>query len=129
VTSINLAQIHESLSQQGPKNAADLQSLTLYDLEAKSLECERIRLENDRVRANNEKIRDENTLRKSYGRCIYWFVVAWVASIVGIVICTGWKLGGFQLSDTALIAIISGNTITIIGMLVTIVKYLFPERN
>jgi hypothetical protein len=128
VTAIDLAQIHESVGKQSGDTPGHPKSNQLYDNEVEELDCERARLGNDTLRANNEKIRAENTLRKNYARYIYWFVVAWVASIIGIVICHGFKLGGFQLSDTTLIAVISGNTLTIVGMLVTIVKYLFPER-
>ncbi len=77
--------------------------------------------------------------RKSYGKRIFWLVVAWLVVVLGIVILAGYadrpiysfqsrEIYGPKISDGVLIALITGMSVNVIGLLAIVVNYLFPKR-
>lgn len=64
--------------------------------------------------------------RKEYANKIFWLVCGWLVSLVFIVILVGF--GRMQLSDTVLVALISGASLNIIGLMVIVAQYLFPKN-
>jgi len=66
-------------------------------------------------------------LRGKYAKKIYCLVVAWLAIVLAIFVACGF--GWIALADSVLIALISGSTVQVIGLLVLVVRYLFPSTN
>lgn len=64
--------------------------------------------------------------RKQYANKIFWLVCAWLVVLVIIVGQAG--CGRLILSDSVLIALISGASINIIGLMVIVANYLFPKN-
>lgn len=64
--------------------------------------------------------------RKNYAGKIFWLVCGWLLVLAAIVGCTG--LGVMSLSDTVLVALISGASVNIIGLMVIVANYLFPKN-
>ena len=65
--------------------------------------------------------------RKRYGERIFWLVVAWIAVVLVIVVVSGYS-NGPKLSDGVLIALITGLSVNVIGLLAIVINYLFPKR-
>jgi len=74
-----------------------------------------------------QAIKDTHGLRLSYTGRIFWLVVAWLASVVTCVIFSGFKLRGFDLSDSVLIAFITSTTVTVVGLFVMVAKWMYPS--
>ena len=78
--------------------------------------------------------------RKIYARKIFRLIACWVAGVFIILMCQGFlgrsqqttdKNGsklGFNLSDSVLIAVVSGTTASVIGIFLVVANYLFPKR-
>lgn len=83
--------------------------------------------------------------RKKYGPLIFKLVITWLflvlgtvwASAIAITIPTKWggwcgkwipTISAFDLSDGVLIALVTGATVNVIGLLYAVVKYTFPIR-
>ena len=69
-----------------------------------------------------ERCKDEHKLRKRFLSRVFWFVVAFVAATLAIVVWSG-------LSDKVLITLLTTTTANIIGILLIAFKWLFPTRN
>ena len=65
--------------------------------------------------------------RKTYAERIFWLVVFWIIVVLYIVVCSGYWYGP-KLSDGVLIALITGLSVNVIGLLVIVINYLFPKR-
>jgi len=94
------------------------------------------------VEGLNQDIRE----RKKYARKIFRLIVFWVAGVFLILMCQGFlshsdstfavdtpwlKLTSkltFSLSDSVLIAVVSGTTASVIGIFIVVANYLFPKR-
>ena len=63
--------------------------------------------------------------KKEFSKFIKGLVIAWVAFIVFMVVFSGVKL--IQLSDSVLVALIAGTSVNIIGLIMIIVRHLFPS--
>ena len=79
-----------------------------------------------------EGTRQDNAERKKYASRIYWAVISWVI-LTGLAVMlrglTGshiwnWTIS-FQLSDNVLIAMVGGTAASLIGLLLTVARYLF----
>lgn len=68
--------------------------------------------------------------RKSFAGKIYRLTLAWLAVIVVILFCQGIGdvHGWFRLSDSVLIALVSGASVNIIGLMAIVIRYLFPAQ-
>lgn len=67
----------------------------------------------------------DRVLRGGYADKIYWLVCCWLAGMFVILLCCG--LRWLELSDSVLIAIMTGTTIDILGLMVIVANYLFPK--
>lgn len=85
-------------------------------------EIERERKEAEEGIADSQQNRAQ---RKEYAGKIFWLVCAWLAVLTVLVGATGatW----LALSDTVLVALISGASVNIIGLMVIVASYLFPK--
>jgi hypothetical protein len=68
-------------------------------------------------------------LRKEFAGKIYWLVIAWVASILVLLVLEGFKIDGFSLSNSVLLALIGSSTLNIVGLLYVVTHYLFPKNS
>lgn len=75
--------------------------------------------------------------RKNYSRWIFGLVVVWLVALLVIVVASGYAntkmpVGdcvGPKISDGVLIALITGTSANIIGLLTIVIMYLFPKRD
>ena len=68
--------------------------------------------------------------RKKYVSRIYRLVVSWLAAVIGVVLLEGqgeapW-LVPFSLDTAVLVALVTSATATVVGILLVVVRYLFP---
>lgn len=84
---------------------------------------ERERKEAEETIADSQQNREQ---RKEYAGKIFWLVCAWLAALVLIVWNTGTRF--LFLSDAIVIALISGASVNIIGLMVIVANYLFPKN-
>jgi hypothetical protein len=67
-------------------------------------------------------------LRETFCNRIFWLVVWWLCAVFFLIILDGslapWHL--FSIPSAVLIALISGTTINLIGVLIVVMRYLFP---
>ena len=91
-------------------------------------EAEEDDLDTQRQVSELEDATQDREERKKYARLAYWLAVGWLIAIVVVVILQGLEAWGFNLSDGVLITFIGTNTASVIGVLVVVVRYLFPRR-
>lgn len=94
------------------------------------LENERLELENGKLRFENQRVRTD----VSRGRIDLWLRAAMA---VGLFAFVGWYItavvelagrpnGETRLTDAALIALFGSTAVNVIGLLLTVARYLFP---
>jgi hypothetical protein len=68
--------------------------------------------------------------RKEYASKTFRLVCWWLGGLFLLLFLNGFKFSWlmFQLSDTILLAIISGTTVNILGIYIVVINYLFPKR-
>jgi hypothetical protein len=76
--------------------------------------------------------------RKTYAARVYWLVLGWLIATLLIVLFSGYpgerislfglNMLGPKISDPVLIALISGTSVNVIGLLAIVIAYLFPKR-
>lgn len=79
--------------------------------------------------------RYELEARKRFGTWIFVLVAMWIAAVMVIVILAGYsetkifgEVPGPKVPDGVLIALISGMSVNVIGLLAIVINYLFPKR-
>jgi hypothetical protein len=66
--------------------------------------------------------------RKKYSGRIFWLLAFWLGGIFILLLLQGGSpYHWFSLSDSVLIAAISGTTINVIGIFIVVTRYLFPS--
>lgn len=68
-------------------------------------------------------------LRREFAKYIRYIVFGWILFIGLILVWAGNKIGDFYLSDSVLIALISGTSVNIIGLMWVVAKNLFPNSD
>jgi hypothetical protein len=95
------------------------------------------RLAHDRWREDHDREKHDADLkghkndienRGKYTKRLYWTMVGWMSAAYLVLLLTGWTVGGFTLSDSVLIALITGTTANVIGLFVIVARYLFTKR-
>ncbi len=74
-----------------------------------------------------EDYRGHIETRSKFANRIFWFVSSWMASVFGILVADGTSVGGFDLADGVLIALISGTTLNVLGLFAIVANYFFPK--
>ena len=113
----------EESSQKEPETSIEYSS---QKAEENDLDTQRMVSEIEDAIQNREE-------RKRYARLAYRLAVGWLAAIVIMVVLQGFGFEqslnwSFNLSDGVLITFIGTNTASVIGVLVVVVRYLFPRR-
>jgi uncharacterized ion transporter superfamily protein YfcC len=92
----------------------DLQ--TEYERRLYELEFQKTRL---------EELKQTVRQRRSYARLVFFVTLVWMV-FVGVVVWQCARMDSrFHLSDAVLVALISGSTVNIIGLLVIVLKFIF----
>lgn len=65
--------------------------------------------------------------RKNYARNIFLLLLVWLTMVFGVVIGSGYEKCPIHLSDAVLIALISGVSISVVGLFAIVANYLFPR--
>lgn len=107
---------------QLPSSTQDLDpdpSLSLEDLKQKH--------DIELLKQELEELKDTHTLRLKFAKSIFWVVVLWLLFVSIILVMEGFWLWDFSLSDAILITILTTTSINIIGLLVIVAKWLFPN--
>lgn len=91
-----------------------------------------VHLDEEAYKAKSNELENRNTeqnieLRRKFSWAIYYFVVSFVCVILVILVCCG--LGWLILSDSILLALVTTMTTTIVGLLVFVLKYFFPNAH
>ena len=66
--------------------------------------------------------------RKGYATKIFFLVCVWLATVLLIVAASGCEFIRLTVSDTVLVALISGVSVNIIALFAIVANYLFPKR-
>ncbi|HEY3197863.1 MAG TPA: hypothetical protein VGJ57_07600 [Nitrospirales bacterium] len=84
-------------------------------------------LENQAKQAQLESYIQDVKARGEYARKIFWLIVGWISGMFILLLLQGFGSFGFKLSDTVLIAAISGTTLNILGIFVIVANYIFRK--
>jgi hypothetical protein len=93
-----------------------------------------------------EGLANEIKIRKLFSKCLFGLVASWIAAVMTVLFMQGCcskntvtcivdektaeiQSVSFFLSDSVLIALISGTSVSVIGLLVTVVNYIFPKES
>ncbi len=90
-------------------------------------ELERFKNENSRLRLKNQRYGWNTVLRIVFSIVYTWLLIVWLNKVIHIL--THNYLCGYKLSDNVLIALLVTSTANVIGMVVIVLKNLFPEKN
>jgi len=97
------------------------------------LENERLELENEKLRFENQRIRNDVWrgridlgLRATMAVGLFTFVCWYLTAVVGL---AGRPTGETRLTDAALVALFGSTTVNVIGLLLTVARYLFPASS
>ena len=100
----------------------------LAALERNRLEQDRQNLELRKLEAELADQKQETDLRREYAGKVFKLVSSWLGGVGLLVVAQGATQIPFQLTDTAIAWVIGGTTASVVGLLVTVVAYLFPKR-
>ena len=82
----------------------------------------RVNLINARIHEETTRLAEERNSRRVYGRNIFLFVAFYMVSVLIIILCDhAW-------TDKLKIAILTSANINVIGLLMAVVRYLFPKN-
>ena len=109
--------------------ASEPQSLdSTDDQETTQLEEAHWRALVDHERAKVDDLIQDRDQRKTYGRRLYWLIVAWLIVIGLIVLLHGFICIPFELSVTIMATLIGSTTASVLGLFAIVANYLFPKR-
>ena len=97
-------------------------------------EKERSRFDRARQEITIQGLQQDIREREKYASRIFRLVVCWLSSILLIVIAQGvrwpWmsRYIGFDLPESVLIALVTTTTASVVGILLIVTRYLFPQR-
>lgn len=76
--------------------------------------------------------KDEHDQRLKYAKALFRLISIWLCIVLLIVTCSGLDLcfcSQFKLSDNVLITLLTTTTVTVLGLFITVLKYLFNHKN
>ncbi|WP_420589220.1 hypothetical protein [Bacterioplanoides sp.] len=69
----------------------------------------------------------EHKQRVSYASKIFWLSLSWLAAVTAITVASGVRCLPFELSDTVLVTLLTTTTATVLGLFITVLRFLFQE--
>lgn len=84
-------------------------------------------LRNERFKDQSLRLKHEHWARLVASGCVFLFVLGWLALVGAIITLAG--LGYLKdLSEKVLISLLATTSVTVIGLLAAVVRYLFPPN-
>jgi len=77
----------------------------------------------------NTELAQNIKARKRYASAVFILVISWVTLVFALLIFQGFGFRGFHLSDNVLLGAIGSTTADIIGILLIVIRYLFPGKS
>lgn len=84
-------------------------------------------LKKEEQKLKNEEKRQDINMRKVYADHIFTLVSLYMFAVFFILILNG-SPSSFHLSDTVLVTLLGTTTANVIGVLIVVAKYLFPNK-
>lgn len=106
------------VSQKRSKDSKDKQ-------EVATLSHARTRAEIARISESNFDLRVNRRMRRDYGRAVFIYLVAYSIFAAVVIVLSGWKIGGFELPQVVLAAIVGSTAVSAIGLVGIVVTGLF----
>lgn len=80
-----------------------------------------------RQEAEIASLEQDTVARKTYANRIYWLAVIWLLAVLAILLIQGFGLWGYwkPLPDNVLIALVAGSTTSVLGILASVIAYIF----
>lgn len=66
-------------------------------------------------------------LREKLAICCFVFMCVWACIVFSIIFLSGFSFYSFTLSDSVLITLLTGSTVNVIGLVVVILRGIFPK--
>lgn len=81
-------------------------------------------------RARIKGLQQDIDQRKTYANRVFWLLAAWLVGIACLLLFQGFlsPWGLFDLSSEVLLAAIGGTTVSVVGIFLVVVRYLFRQR-
>lgn len=83
-------------------------------------------LENARKEAELANLKQDVELRKTYSNRFFWLMCVYLLVVELFLIGAGLK--SLTLSDTVLVTLLSTTTANIVGILIVVARYIFPDH-
>ncbi len=101
-----------------------LQSVRKHDLDKLGLENQRLEMENSRVDLENEQFKDNKDARKKWTSKIFYLVGGYLL-VATTLMCVNhhWY---FHIDDNVMMTFLGTTVVNTIGLLMGVVRYLFP---
>lgn len=102
-----------------------------YDVSEAPDDLARMEIEDIRKEEAAENVRESRWRRKQrqiWAERVYFVALAWFAVSLGAVILRGFWPQTFYVSDAVQIALVSGGTVNVLGVVAIIVRHLFPAN-
>src|SRR5579872_1576165 len=96
--------------------------------EAKKLDLAAQENKIELLKAQVAGIKQDISERKVYANKIFVLISAWLIGVFVVILLCGMKCKCFTLSDSVILALIGGTTISVLGLFVIVANYLFPKR-
>lgn len=84
-------------------------------------------LRNERFSDQSRQLRREHWVRLGAAALVFFFVLGWL-TFVGVVVLLAGASVLKELSEKVLIALLATTTVTVVGLLAAVVRYLFPTN-
>lgn len=117
----------EKTEPEKPKAQEPIRSKDGNTAEEIEIEKEAVELDDMRATAN---------AKKWYSKCMFIMLCSWLATTMGVVILSGTNAPGFagtriglKLDASVLIALISGTSAGVIGLVLAVIRHLFPSSD
>lgn len=104
-------------------------SVAEFESRMKSAELHRIYLELDTLKAKLDTLTQDNINRNLFAKRIYRIVLIWlgvIAVVTGNLIVRSW-VNNEVFPENFSLALIGGTTVTVLGLMVIVLNYLFPK--
>lgn len=83
-------------------------------------------LKKERAKAELDSLRTDTEARKKYANRIYWLAVVWLSAVLAVIVLQGFRWFDWNvLPDNVMIALVAGSTAGVLGILASVIAYIF----
>jgi hypothetical protein len=98
-------------------------------LEENTLEISKLQAEVDALQQNNADRVANRSMRETYAKKVYRYLIGYSASCMALLLLCGFKSIGFTLPDTVLTVVVGSTAAAAIGLVGFVVNGLFKNSN